>query len=81
MGVRTTISDPTDFIYDSVSGYAIGPNWSDADDMEAFLSWWQDNHKTDLRYLSNPEVEEAIKVWRELESAPPQIKDPNTEVA
>jgi len=64
MNVRTTTSDPTDFIYDSVSGYAIGPAWSDAEDMENFLEWWNENHEVDLRRLSNPEVEEAIKIWR-----------------
>ena len=66
MNVRTTSSDPTDFIYDSVSGYAIGPNWTDADEMEAFLEWWNENHEADLRSLNNQEVEEAIKVFREL---------------
>lgn len=70
MGVRTTSSDPTDFIYDSTSGYAIGPSWSDAQEMEDFLDWWTENHEADLRSLSNQEVEEAIKIWREQYNAP-----------
>jgi len=66
MGVRTTSSDPTDFIYDSVTGYAIGPNWTDAEEMEAFLTWWLENHSTDLRILTNTEVKDAIALWRKL---------------
>jgi hypothetical protein len=65
MNVRTTSSDPTDFIYDSISGYAIGPHWTDAQEMEEFLEWWNENHQVDLRRLSNQEVEEAIKTWRD----------------
>jgi hypothetical protein len=81
MGIRTTSSDPTDFIYDSVSGYAIGPNWTDAQDMEDFLEWWTNNHQVDLRRLSNPEVEEAIKLWHDTMAAEAivQMTQVNTE--
>ena len=65
MGIRTTASDPVHFIYDSVSGYAIGPSWSDEDEMVDFLSWWIERSDVDLRYLSNPAVEEARKLFME----------------
>lgn len=41
MGIRTTASDPVGFIYDSVTGLAIGECWEDEDEMEAFLKWFE----------------------------------------
>jgi len=41
--------------------------------MEDFLAWWNDTHTTDLRSLSNQEVEEAIALWKKLPGIGEQV--------
>lgn len=59
MGIRTTNSDPVGFIYDSVTGLAIGECWSDTEEMEAFMNWWGESRSEDLRTLTPDQLLEV----------------------
>jgi len=56
MSVRTTSTDPVGFIYDSVSGLAIGECWSEDESelMDSFVEWYQKTYAEDMR--SNPSL-------------------------
>jgi len=60
MGVRTTATDGGYFIFDSVTGLAIGEIWQDANDMEQFLAWYNTKFSDDLRKVSTPVLNSII---------------------
>lgn len=43
MSVRTTNTDGGFFIYDSVTGLAIGEIWDDGEQADRFVEWWNEN--------------------------------------
>lgn len=66
MGIRTTDSDPVGFIYDSVTGLAIGECWTDSDEMEAFLTWFQSEEGGfDLRRCTPEQLSEFRSHFRQ----------------
>jgi hypothetical protein len=65
MGIRTTASDPVHFIYDSVTGLAIGPCWQDAEEMEDFLNWWSEWDFEDMRRVDNPYLVHKMREFME----------------
>jgi len=50
-------------LYDSVTEWAFGPLFEDADDAEAFLSWLQSFHGEDPRILDEPVLKERLNEW------------------
>jgi hypothetical protein len=67
MGVRTTWSDGGYFIYDSVSGLAIGEIWDDADQMEKFLEYYKGMFDADMRIVPPEDLSTIRKEFLELE--------------
>ena len=63
MGVRIVGQEPeaAACLYDSVTGLAFGPVFSDAGDAEDFLEWYSG---ADLRTLTPREVETCVNDWR-----------------
>jgi len=62
MGVRTTNTDGGYFIYDSVTGYAIGEIWEDGDEADDFLEYCIEQD-IELRSISLAEVERLRNEW------------------
>jgi len=61
MSVRTTSSDPVGFIYDSVTGLAIGECWEDDEKMDQFLEWYNNpiqGERPDMRGLTPEELQQ-----------------------
>lgn len=64
MGVRTTSSENTVALYDSVTGYPINiPVFDSSEDAGDFLDWVDDNEYRDLRTYSNAKLEEIYNKW------------------
>jgi hypothetical protein len=63
MGVTHTASDPAVALYDSVSGYAFGEVFTNADDAESFLAYANEHESRDLRILSAADLEKLRKAW------------------
>jgi hypothetical protein len=57
MGVRTTEGESVVALFDSVSGFAFGPTFGDADEAEAFVRFAErETDGTDLRRMPDDEL-------------------------
>lgn len=52
-------------LYDSVTGWSFGPFFASAEDANDFLEWVEDRGGPDPRQLSDPNLEAAVRQWRE----------------
>ena len=52
MGIRSTNTDGGYFIYDSVSGLAIGEMWEEGDATDSFIEYWNETQTEDMRSAS-----------------------------
>jgi len=66
MSVRVTSEESTAFIYDSVTGRAVGEVWELPSEAEDFLEWYNQNHERDLRSLTPDDLNSAIALWRQM---------------
>ena len=63
MGVRTTWDESRVAIYDSVSGFAFGPTFADADDAVSYLDYLNDVTDLDPREQTDRQLEGFLSGW------------------
>lgn len=74
MGVRVLMDEHENgtVLFDSVSGWPVGPVWSDGDEAREFLNWFDERNPTlDLRGMTQVTVEALIGDWRAERDAVP----------
>jgi hypothetical protein len=63
MGVRTTSSEEVVAIFDSVTGWAFGPTFSNEEEADSFLAFVSRWGGRDARSLSDAELENVYAQW------------------
>ena len=64
MGVRITEDGRPAAIYDSVTGLAFGPTFTDEDEADDFLNWWGFKRNEDVRTVPMNDLVEAVAKFR-----------------
>jgi hypothetical protein len=66
MSVRITSQENVAALFDSVTGWTVGPAFDNEEDAESFLDFTRDG--PDLRTLTHAQLEGLLAEWREAQS-------------